>query len=962
MYREPPYPPPLLFLLLLLLNCILGRACTGKIDLIFCVDASGSVDGNCKNGPGQCTGEWGQQTDFVKGFIDDFTGNGGGMSEKGIKIGIMTFAYKNVVNIALSSNYGYVMGNVETRTNGETNTHLCINAAVSALSSTAAVAAPAGETDTQRGVSRAGATKLIVLITDGSPTCSSCAASAAAAAKNAGVTVIGVGVDTGLCYCPCPCLSSGDKSIKQMVSDPKDDNYVRVDDFDKLSENLKKITDLTCPVGCQGDWDEWSACSQATGTRSRTFKVSQAAIDGGDACPQPQTEPCSIDCGYSFSGWSPCANVNGASVNIGPYQQSRTVTVKVPPKNGGKACPPDETRNCAPSVCYSVDSPATEFTRIGKVKAIETLPPNHPGRTRTDCGGAVTDAMGIPEPNDGPCGNTPPQLFYDLSKAGAGTQNSLNGVASVGAAHFFFVRDASARHTYFAVQNGAPSGGSGGKLTLKLRFTAAGSWTLPATVGMPVKDEPGTSTAGSTCNALGSVDCYDEFDESLKGGNVHWSWAAGETSGAMFGPLPVFGYCVKLNTGDAKGLGSGYKVMEYVGGGGFATAKPIPNVAFDYGVTFCVDLCDCEGEECGTPPPGAGDMCGGVPCVEGGGGLAAGETANQNPGGGGNNGNGGDDSSGNSNGDGTGNDNSNGNNGPGGIGDNVNGDNGDDTSARANTPSGTDNSASDTDGSSTNDGGAGGIVAGLVVTALACGLLIMVGVLVVKRKRDKANEGIPENRGLPPGWEAYIDKASGAPCYEHAKTGQTSWDRPPGSKPVVRDPRPAIAMVSVNNPMRNGKQKAGRAHARTVTELPPGWTKDFDSSQNAEYFFNEATGEMSWDAPPGTVRSAVHLVDTSAAHVRMQTKLPGGWIKDFDASQNAKYYYNEANGEMSWEPPPGSVGGSAGGGDGGPAVLQSHVRSGTALPPGWGKDVDAEGNQFFYHEATGETSWDKPAV
>ena len=60
------YPPPLLFLLLLLLNCILGRACTGKIDLIFCVNASGSVDGNCKKGPGQCTGEWGQQTDFVK--------------------------------------------------------------------------------------------------------------------------------------------------------------------------------------------------------------------------------------------------------------------------------------------------------------------------------------------------------------------------------------------------------------------------------------------------------------------------------------------------------------------------------------------------------------------------------------------------------------------------------------------------------------------------------------------------------------------------------------------------------------------------------------------------------------------------------------------------------------------------------------------------------------------------------
>ena len=179
----------------------------------------------------------------------------------------------------------------------------------------------------------------------------------------------------------------------------------------------------------------------------------------------PQTEACSIDCGYSYSGWSPCANVNGASVNIGPYKQTRTVTIKVQPKNGGKACPTDETRNCAPSVCYSVDSPSNDFARIDKIKAIETLPPKHPARTRTDCGGAITDAMGIPEPNDGPCGNTPPELFYDLSEPGAGTQNSLNGFASKGTSQFFFIRDASARHTYFGVQNGAPSGNSDGKLT-----------------------------------------------------------------------------------------------------------------------------------------------------------------------------------------------------------------------------------------------------------------------------------------------------------------------------------------------------------------------------------------------------------------------------------------------------------------------------------------------------------------
>ena len=165
-------------------------------------------------------------------------------------------------------------------------------------------------------------------------------------------------------------------------------------------------------------------------------------------------------------------------------------------------------------------------------------------------------------------------------------------------------------------------------------------------------------------------------------------------------------------------------------------------------------------------------------------------------------------------------------------------------------------------------------------------------------------------------------------------------------------------MTSMENPMRKDHISGARAHARTVTELPHGWIKDFDQTQNAEYYFNEVTSEMSWEPPPGTTRKAVHLVNSSDAHVRTETRLPNGWIKDFDATQNAKYYYNVNNGEMSWDPPPGSTGGSVEV----PAVLLSHVRSGTVLPPGWGKDVDVDGNQYYYHETSGQTSWDKPTV
>ena len=69
--------------------------------------------------------------------------------------------------------------------------------------------------------------------------------------------------------------------------------------------------------------------------------------------------------------------------------------------------------------------------------------------------------------------------------------------------------------------------------------------------------------------------------------------------------------------------------------------------------------------------------------------------------------------------------------------------------------------------------------------------------------------------------------------------------------------------------------------------------------------------------------------------------------------------YRETDGLTSWVPPPGSTGGSASAEDV-PEVLQSHVRHGTKLPDNWGKDVDSEGNAYYYEKYTNETSWTPP--
>ena len=103
---------------------------------------------------------------------------------------------------------------------------------------------------------------------------------------------------------------------------------------------------------------------------------------------------------------------------------------------------------------------------------------------------------------------------------------------------------------------------------------------------------------------------------------------------------------------------------------------------------------------------------------------------------------------------------------------------------------------------------------------------------------------------------------------------------------------------------------------------------------------------------------------SAANHGRNETILPTGWGKDYDVN-SGRSITTRNRWTTTLEPPPGSVGGSAG--KGGiettsmvPQILQSHVRSGTVLPADWGKDIDADGNKYYYHMSNGRTSWEAP--
>ncbi|CAE7356848.1 PRP40A [Symbiodinium natans] len=95
------------------------------------------------------------------------------------------------------------------------------------------------------------------------------------------------------------------------------------------------------------------------------------------------------------------------------------------------------------------------------------------------------------------------------------------------------------------------------------------------------------------------------------------------------------------------------------------------------------------------------------------------------------------------------------------------------------------------------------------------------------------------------------------------------------------------------------------------------------------YYWNEETGESSWDAP-------------SQASTPSAPALGGSWQKA-TSPEGQVYYYNEDSGETSWTLPED-------------AQLQSAKSSGGR----WRGTAGPDGKVYYYNEVTQETSWTLP--
>ena len=204
------------------------------------------------------TATYKKQTDFALDFVESFSDKGSNFDgEKYLKIGVTGFASitvpfsgdggyaradrKPLDNLPLlSSDYAVVKAAIaKRRTTGGTKTNLCFNQAGIAFDlinpdecTAYAESCPQWNPHANKQGARTNVPKIILLMTDGKPNNPTQSLAASKNAIAAGVTILGVGVGVP---------GNGDAAIKLMVSDPKDDHYVSVDNAALLKTKLAEI-------------------------------------------------------------------------------------------------------------------------------------------------------------------------------------------------------------------------------------------------------------------------------------------------------------------------------------------------------------------------------------------------------------------------------------------------------------------------------------------------------------------------------------------------------------------------------------------------------------------------------------------------------------------------------------------------------------------------------------------------
>ena len=188
----------------------------------------------------------------------------------------------------------------------------------------------------------------------------------------------------------------------------------------------------------------------------------------------------------------------------------------------------------------------------------------------------------------------------------------------------------------------------------------------------------------------------------------------------------------------------------------------------------------------------------------------------------------------------------------------------------------------------------------------------------------RAEDQLPVEK-LNGGWVKYVDPESGHPYYYHEESDESTYDRPKGFETVAN---PFASVRSSTDVGTAAKMSARRDDEQLpVEKLNGGWEKFVDPDSGYPYYFNENTGESTFERPSGfatlanpfastrSTRSAASVaapppVAAGVLSVRRRgseavEKLNGGWQKFVDPESGHPYFYHEESDESTYDRPSG---------------------------------------------------------
>ena len=184
-------------------------------------------------------------------------------------------------------------------------------------------------------------------------------------------------------------------------------------------------------------------------------------------------------------------------------------------------------------------------------------------------------------------------------------------------------------------------------------------------------------------------------------------------------------------------------------------------------------------------------------------------------------------------------------------------------------------------------------------------------------------------------WTKYWDEPSGAYFYFNAETSESTYEPPLSYRSESGDPPPSNP-VGVNG----------------------GWGKFPDQENNTEFFYNEATGESTYDRPANfqtpapSARQSIPSADATNYQLS-DSQVSSGWEKHWSDQWNLHYFHNLQTGVSTFDRPTEFQTPR-----GPPVGNQLAVELGQG---GWAKFWDDENEcEFYFQEERGTSQFERP--